>query len=275
MKRASSSFSGLNLFSQVLILIFASVGLPSMSIAFDAQSSFSKNRSGNQPQTPIQTSEFREQLHVATMTSHHPLPDYTTARKVLFGQLDLQQASNGAYFIHDVYCQKDYSASDFTGDRGPKPGQAPDDHVINVEHTWPQSHFSGREADTMKVDLHHLYPANSKLNGIRGNFDFGDLDASVPLLVCNTSQIGQAADGRTVYDPPNAQKGHIARSLFYFAVRYGVAIEDHEEASLRNWNKMFPPDAYEMNRNNMIEKIQGNRNPFVDHPEYADQIANF
>ena len=47
------------------------------------------------------------------------------------------------------------------------------------------------------------------------------------------------------------------------------------EATLRRWNKLDPVDQAELERNDAIEKIQGNRNPFIDHPEYVDQISNF
>jgi endonuclease I len=44
---------------------------------------------------------------------------------------------------------------------------------------------------------------------------------------------------------------------------------------LLEWNRIDPPDAFEQRRNQRIyEQWQGNRNPFVDHPEYADAIWN-
>ena len=48
-----------------------------------------------------------------------------------------------------------------------------------------------------------------------------------------------------------------------------------QEEYLRRWNHLDPVDEEEIARNNAIAKIQGNRNPFIDHPEYADVISNF
>ena len=41
---------------------------------------------------------------------------------------------------------------------------------------------------------------------------------------------------------------------------------------LRKWNAEDPVDSYEMNRNEVAFKKQGNRNPFIDHPSWADKI---
>jgi endonuclease I len=54
-----------------------------------------------------------------------------------------------------------------------------------------------------------------------------------------------------------------------------MKVSDQEEAFLRKWNQQDPVDQAEMNRNNEIEKIQGNRNPFIDFPELVDQVHNF
>jgi len=42
---------------------------------------------------------------------------------------------------------------------------------------------------------------------------------------------------------------------------------------LLEWHEEDPVDAREIRRNNIIfEDYQGNRNPFIDHPEFADMI---
>ena len=40
------------------------------------------------------------------------------------------------------------------------------------------------------------------------------------------------------------------------------------------WHLADPVDEFEMNRNNVIYSYQGNRNPFIDHPEYVTMIWN-
>jgi len=41
---------------------------------------------------------------------------------------------------------------------------------------------------------------------------------------------------------------------------------------LLEWHNSDPPDVWEVSRNDYIQSIQKNRNPFVDHPEYTDYI---
>jgi hypothetical protein len=51
-------------------------------------------------------------------------------------------------------------------------------------------------------------------------------------------------------------------------------LPEHGKLSvLLQWNAIDPPDAFEENRNNVIYyDYQQNRNPFIDHPEYAESI---
>ncbi len=219
------------------------------------------------------TNDFRTQLQNLSAQAHRNPLDYSYARRVLLGQIHLEQGPHG-YFIHDVYCQKDYYDADFGRGRGPQPGQAPDDKVLNVEHTWPQSRFSGREGSTMKSDLHHLFPSDSQLNSIRGNHKFAEIPDDRGTLKCGYAQYEEYANGAR-FEPPANHKGNVARALFYFAVRYGLTIDADEEAALRMWHTVDPVDAAEYQRNEAICDTQGNRNPFVDHPEYVDRITDF
>ncbi len=41
---------------------------------------------------------------------------------------------------------------------------------------------------------------------------------------------------------------------------------------LCEWNNMDPPSSTEKLRNDTVQKLQGNRNPFVDHPELMEQL---
>ena len=48
------------------------------------------------------------------------------------------------------------------------------------------------------------------------------------------------------------------------------------EDDMRSWHKSDPVDSDEQERNNMIyTNFQHNRNPFIDHPEWVDQISDF
>ncbi len=213
------------------------------------------------------------ELHLETSKGQHNL-SYSAARQMLFGRLHLQQ-SNGTYFIHDVYCQKDFSKADFPSKSGVGPNRIPESSILNAEHTWPQSRFTNRyPKDIQKTDLHHLFPSDSKMNAIRGNFKFGEVSNSEKSIPCKTSEFGRG-DGGWKFEPPAVHKGNVARALFYFSVRYEIKIDADEEEALRQWHKDDPVDAAERTRNAEIEKLQGNRNPFIDRPELVGKIANF
>lgn len=193
---------------------------------------------------------------------------YNQAKSFLLSKYYVVPNGSG-FMIKDVYCEQEYSV--------PGPYAVPDSTILNVEHTWPQSKFTGRYGkDLQKADLHHLYPSDSQLNSIRGNYPFGEVEKDAKPLKCNTSRFGSAKNGgQMVFEPPHDHRGNVARALFYFSVRYEINIDDKQEAFLRAWHQEDPVDAEEMTRNEEIFKLQNNRNPFIDMPSLADRIKNF
>lgn len=206
----------------------------------------------------------------------HTAFGYENARKFLFGSFYLIQDSKG-YGVKDVYC--DHNAmSDSFGERGkPGPGIVPDNTVINAEHTWPQSRFTGKYPTSFqKSDLHHLFPTDSQMNSIRGNNWFGEVVKDTQTLKCKNVRFGKPdGGGQDVFEPPREHRGNVARALFYFSTRYDMPIDPRQEAVLRKWNNDDPVDDEERDRNDKIAKLQGNRNPFIDYPELADKIHDF
>jgi deoxyribonuclease-1 len=207
--------------------------------------------------------------------SHQAL-GYKAARKVLMGQLHLQNVGS-AWVVKEVYCDRDFTNRDFGGADEVGPSRTPRETVLNTEHTWPQSKFnSAMQKDVQKSDLHHLYPTDSEMNSIRGNHPFGEVDVPDRALKCPASKFGSVHGSSADYfEPPQGHKGNVARALFYFAVRYKMSIDKVQEDFLRDWHRQDPPDQFEIDRNDSIFKIQGNRNPFIDHPELVDHIADF
>ena len=200
-----------------------------------------------------------------------------SARKFLFGKFYLVKIDSSNYGINEKYCDRVYQNEDFKTGSKPGPDVVPDNAIINVEHTWPQSKFSGRYPKSLqKSDLHHLYPTDSQMNSTRGHVIFGRVDSEGQHTKCAASKIGVgSAGGVTIFEPPNNHKGHVARSLFYFSLRYDMPITAAEEVVLKIWNKSFPVDQEEKSRNDEIFKIQKNRNPFIDHPEMTNDISDF
>jgi hypothetical protein len=202
---------------------------------------------------------------------------YDKARQFLFGTFYLVSATEG-YGVKEMYCDRIYSVQDFKDGIGaPAPGIVPESTVINTEHTWPQSRFTGKHPkDFQKADLHHLFPTDSQMNSLRGNTIFGEVIKDSNKTKCNASKYGPGQGAsRDVFEPPLAHKGHVARALFYFSVRYELPISTAEEVILKKWNRESPVDQQEIVRNNEIHRLQGNRNPFIDYPELADQIQDF
>jgi endonuclease I len=197
---------------------------------------------------------------------------YKTARKYLFGKLHLEKNTSGSYFVKDAYCNKEIGSRDGVG-----PMQIPNHQVINCEHTWPQSRFNPKESTSLqKTDLHHLFPVNMRANSTRSNHIFAEVNGRPINSQCQDSQKGMAIGSSvSAFEPPTEHKGNVARALFYFSTRYKIAIGPLEEEYLRRWNIEDPVDSKELARNNAIETIQHNRNPFIDEPKLVDQINNF
>lgn len=158
---------------------------------------------------------------------------------------------------------------------------------LNAEHTWPQSRGAGELP--AQSDLHVIHPATEEANAQRLNYPFGEVVGGViwqfvnPNDIADTSRAGFDAQGRTVFEPRDSRKGDVARAIFYFYVRYrndptaSFTLENFniEEQTLLEWAAADPPDDYEQERNAIAFRVQGNRNPFVDRPEFLTRIGNF
>jgi endonuclease I len=188
----------------------------------------------------------------------------------------------------------------------------------NREHSFPQSWFNS--ASPMVSDVHHLFATDGKVNGIRGNLPYGEVNKAITggqyYKSKNESYRGTPVAtlgyGGTVFEPRDEYKGDFARAQLYMAVRYEDQINgwsgngnandvllsssDEPDAAKRKlqvyddwhirllfkWHSQDPVSQKEIDRNNAIyyqevtdggsPRRQGNRNPFVDHPEYAALI---
>lgn len=175
--------------------------------------------------------------------------EYSDARRYVMLKVD-----NYNNRIECIYTGKTYSAE-----------KMPAVQQLNIEHSWPQSKGAKGIA---KSDMHHLFPTDPIANSTRGSLPFGIVDDP------EWSAGGSECDG-DVFEPRSKFRGNIARALFYFSVRYSYAIDPAQERVLRQWHRDDPVDANEKLRNDRVEQIQGNRNPFIDRPELVDQIADF
>lgn len=220
------------------------------------------------------TDEYRQDVKEMSNLNHRPLESYSNSRKLVMQKIHLKNDEKG-YFVKDVYCNIKYR-------RDIGPSKMPSANHINIEHTWPRSRFSSRKG-TQKyrrqlADLHHLYPTDSRSNSVRGNYKFTQFKKGGKAVGdnCASSKVGKdPATGLRAFEPPHEHKGDVARALFYMAVRYDERISDHEEFILRQWDIMDPVDEKEIARNDRVEQLQGNRNPFVDDSALTNLIQNF
>lgn len=158
--------------------------------------------------------------------------------------------------------------------------------VLSREHTWPNSLLpfgTNSKGSDPYADYHHLFPTHqNEANGPRSNNPLGNVVTATRTYL--DSKLGKDANNRTVYEPRDEHKGDAARSLLYMSVRYdGVNNTDWTFSGGGSWQDLYvllewhyrdPPDKWEVERNDYIESVQDNRNPFIDHPEYV-QYINF
>ena len=157
----------------------------------------------------------------------------------------------------------------------------------NREHSWPSSWFN--DQTTPRTDLHHIFPTDGYVNNRRGNYPFGEV-RSASWTSQNGSKLGSCQTtgySGTVFEPIDEYKGDFARAIMYMSVRYysedgnwGTSdmtnkseIKQWAIEMLMRWNEEDPVSEKEKERNETIyNDYQHNRNPFVDHPEYARMI---
>ena len=166
----------------------------------------------------------------------------------------------------------------------------------NREHTFPKSWFGGK-IEPMNSDVHHIYATDGYVNSKRGSYPYGEV-SSASFTSSNNSKLGSATTSLgfsgTVFEPIDEFKGDLARAYFYMATRYENVIASWQNNStngnsvldgssnkvfetwqldmLIRWHNNDPVSQKEIDRNDAAFDHQGNRNPFIDHPEYVNSI---
>ena len=232
---------------------------------------------------------LRATLH-AVIDDHTVIP-YTAGGTDTWDVLELaDQNPNNSSQILDLYRNATFGK------------QGGGNSFYNREHTWPNSYGFPTTGDTPYSDCHHLFLCDIGYNSDRGNRPFANGLASWterPTLA-NAGQGGGsgtfpgnsnwfASNGWQVW---GARKGDVARAMFYMDVRYeggggepDLRLTDTQSLIqstsggiaymgllnvLLQWHQQDPVDAREMARNDVVFSFQGNRNPFVDHPEWVE-----
>ena len=197
--------------------------------------------------------------------------------------------NKGNGIVWDMYSDRPSGTPPYTFDLGQAQCGSYDNEgdCYNREHSWPQSWFN--EQSTPRTDLHHIFPTDGYVNGRRSNYAFGEV-RSASWTSQNGSKLGTCKTSGfngTVFEPIDEYKGDFARAIMYMSVRYYTEdgswstsdmttkseIKPWAIQMLLRWNEQDPVSQKEIDRNNAIyNDYQHNRNPFVDHPEYARMI---
>lgn len=155
---------------------------------------------------------------------------------------------------------------------------------INAEHIVPQSFYGS--ASPMKSDIWSIRPCHGSANSARSNDGYGEVPdgeaqwygvSSLGAYLSTGSEPSNSSEfsegSGDVWEPREEVKGDVARSVFYFYTMYPTQAGDisglADPAVLYQWHLDDPVAPVEVTRNNRAETAQGNRNPYIDHPEWV------
>jgi len=156
------------------------------------------------------------------------------------------------------------------------------------EHVWAKSHGDFGTEEGPGTDVHALRPCDISVNAARSNYDFAE-GGEIYIDDDGTTECRYTSNS---WEPRDDVKGDVARMIFYMATRYegengepDLEIVDYVDSSpnyqplhgklsdLYRWHLQDTVSNWERRRNDIIySDYQGNRNPFIDHPEFVDKI---
>ncbi|MDY0345665.1 MAG: endonuclease [Bacilli bacterium] len=174
---------------------------------------------------------------------------------------------------------------------------------FNREHVWPQAKSKDGNVQLFGEsyagsDIHHIRASINEYNSYRGSTMFAPMFGTPRTINYTGGGVAKFGSGNNygVTEPADAMKGDAARIIMYVYLHYGTdfggtlvagrtgklyitgVIGANSQADcfklLRKWNAEDPVSSEEINRNNIAFQKQGNRNPFIDHPTFADRIWN-
>lgn len=161
------------------------------------------------------------------------------------------------------------------------------------EHAVPKSWWKKNgdvEYTPAYSDMWNLYPSEPTANGAKSNYPFGETRSAVfnnGVTKVGPPKSGYGGGAYYVFEPADEYKGDFARTIFYMATVYDDLTWVYDYMFVNNsypsllpwavnmllqWSRQDPVSQKEIDRNNIVEQYQGNRNPFVDFPNLAEYI---
>ena len=163
-----------------------------------------------------------------------------------------------------------------------RPSISEDSITLAIEHVYPtsrmiralgctsrsQCYTQKKQFFVMEADLHNLYPVRLDLSNALYDSEFGEIEG-------DDWRVGDCDFERKngIVQPRSLARGNVARSIFYMHDRYNLPLKKDTLEILKSWNNEYPPSQLEIMRNDRIEKIQGNRNPYIDDPTLGDKLS--
>lgn len=159
---------------------------------------------------------------------------------------------------------------------------------MNIEHSVAKSWWGGTKNNAY-CDLHHLNPSDQTANSRKSNYPLGELTSvSWDNGVTFVGKANIDGSSQNAYEPCDEYKGDFARVFMYMFTCYQdltweYTWMNYEKSAyptlkpwavqlLLKWHRQDPVSEKEVNRNNAVYAVQGNRNPFVDYPQLADYV---
>ncbi|UOB17815.1 endonuclease I family protein [Abyssalbus ytuae] len=198
---------------------------------------------------PMDNKKLYEELAAHTISKHTNFLGYGERHKYLYNiDEDPQNEKN----VILIYSGNSRNKKEYSSGKNPHKIQ-----TFNTEHVYPQSKIQ----NTARGDLHHLRVCDQKINSQRSNHPFTEGKGVYKLI-----------NGNSWY-PGDEWKGDVARMIMYLNLRYNEPFSEVGNLDLfLKWNAEDTVSEIEKQRNMIIEKVQGNRNPFIDNPYLATFI---
>jgi deoxyribonuclease-1 len=182
------------------------------------------------------------------------IEDYATARQVFWKEL---YAMGG----ETLYCRQALESGYNKG--------------VNIEHVFPMSWVAyslrcgkrkqcrqtSPEFNRIEADLHNLYPSRSDVNKARNNYRFVIMAGEPrPFQGCDF----EFDERKRQAEPAPHARGKVARAMLYMRDEYDLYLKPDLDRLMQAWDRKYPPSDQEYRRNDRIEALQGNRNPWID-----------
>ena len=161
------------------------------------------------------------------------------------------------------------------------------------EHSIPKSWWKKNgsvEYTPAYSDMWNLYPSDGPANQAKLNYPFGETRTTTfdnGVTKVGAPKAGYGGGASSVFEPADEYKGDFARTIFYMATVYDDLPWVYNYMFVSNsyptllpwaynmllqWAREDPVSQKEIDRNDIVEQYQGNRNPFVDFPNLAEYI---